>query len=307
MMWGTQNVDLHLAQIRDLFSRIQYLEDNWVGGLTPYVPSDVDEFLDLSTAVIKSESTPALSIANSTDDMIWSAKNLFDKYLDPYNPGGTDYNLPSYHDSIWSTKNVEKPYVIIGSVTPITVSSVTFVRSGGRAGAGATLGPGLSVATWGGVETPLYYADLIAPRWPQQFNVYTAIMETGPWIVLGSRNWSELGIQYPPAVYTDQTIQVTLNKRSTYRYWKLVVSQHQPPSTEAFPFTGGTFSEVSEAVFIGGRATTRVMTSEFVTGETRDNPNLTPNPKYTPDDSAQPDNTEDTVTEPNYDGPSESA
>ena len=309
MMWGTQNVDLHLAQIKDLSSRIQYLENNWVGGLTPYVPSGDDEFLDLSSAVIKSESTPAISIANSTDDMIWSAKNLFDNYLDPYNGGGSDYNLPSYYDSIWSTKDVEKPYVIIDTVTPITVSSVTFVRSGGRAGVGPTLGLGLgvvglavSVASWGGGDSTLYYSDVIAPRWPQQFNVYAAIRETGPWILLGSRNWSDLGIQYPPAVYTDQTLQVTLNKRSMYRFWKLVVSQHQPPGTAAFPLTGGTFSEVSEAVFIGGRATTRVITSEFVADETRDNPELTPNPNYTPDDGAQPDNTSDPVMEPDYDG-----
>ena len=310
MMWGTGNIDLHLAQIKDLSKRIQYLENNWIGGLQPYDPSGDDEYLDLSSAVIVSESTPAISISNSTDDVIWSAKNLFDKYLDPYNPGETDYNLPTYHDSVLATKDVEKPYVIIDSVTLITVSSITFVRSGGSAGVGLTLGLGLgavglavSVAAWGGGDSPLYYADVIAPKWPQQFNVYSAIRETGPWILQGSRNWSELGIPYPPKVYTDQTIQVTLKARATYRFWKLVVSQHQPPGTSAYPLTGGTYSEVAEAVFIGGRATTRVLTSEFVADETRNNPNLNPNPNYTPDDGTSDNTTPDPdPVEPDYDG-----
>jgi len=198
--------------------------------------------------------------------LIFSAKNLFDNYLNPYNSGGIDYSLPDYHHSIWSTKDVKKPYVIIDTLTPITVTSVTFYRSGGERH----------------VDPAIYQADVIAPRWPQQFSVYSAIRETGPWILQGSCNWSELGKPYPPEVFTNQAIQVTLPQGMTYKFWKLVVSGHQAPRRVAFPLTGGTFSEVSEAVFRGGRPSAFIVDGCLI-DDFEVQPGLSPGNNFTPD------------------------
>jgi hypothetical protein len=233
-MWETNNVDLHLLQIKDLSSRINFIENNWDG--TPTHSDDIDDS-DLSGVRIVSESPPMLNLTNFAvvgdgTSEYFNAINLLDNYLDPYNVGSSSYTSPDFHNSFWKTTGVVEPYVIIDTLTPITVHSVTFYRPEG--------------------VNPTNVS--ITGRWPQQFTVYSGFRETGPWILQGSRNWADDGKTYPPTQGFSQKIIVPLTEKKTATFWKLVVSGHTPGNSSS-----PQISELSEAVFRGGRVTPPVV------------------------------------------------